>query len=124
MPWIPLRCSRGLTSVPADIPPFSTSVYLNGSRITNLTSGVFSHLTVCAKLDLSNNQISVIESGAFTGLRALKELNLRNNSISGLGPNTFSPLLNLETLDLKEAGLVEHFKDRIMFKLSSFKTTI
>ena len=64
--------SQGLTSVPVDIPPEATSVELSWNQITNLTSGVFSHLIVCVTLNLYHNGISLVESGAFTGLTVLK----------------------------------------------------
>ena len=89
-----------LTSVPVSIPAEATSVDLRQNRITNLTSGVFSHLSVCTKLNLTVNQISVIEPGAFTGLQTLTKLDLSNNSISILEDYMFSPLTTLEELDL------------------------
>ena len=81
-----------LTSVPTDIPPEARSVDLSNNWITYLTSGVFSHLSVCTKLFMNCNQISVIESGAFTGLTALTILDLSQNLISKIEEDLFSPL--------------------------------
>ena len=92
--------SRGLSSVPTDIPSNSATVSLNNNRITNVTSGVFSHLLRCTKLYLNSNQIDLIESGAFTGLHILKHLVLSFNHIQSVESTMWNGLEYLEILGL------------------------
>ena len=92
--------NRRLTSVPTDIPYYATSVNLYGNRITNLTSGIFSHLSYSTTLILTNNLIDFIEFGAFTGLTALTSLYLKSNRITNLTSGVFSPLIRCTDLDL------------------------
>ena len=91
---------KSLPSVPTDIPPNSTSVNLAFNSITNLTSGVFSQLSICRHLIVAYNSLAVIEPGAFNGLLALRQLDLSYNSIFRLEEDIFSALTNLEELRL------------------------
>ena len=92
-----------LASVPTNIPENATSVILTNNRITNLTSGVFSHLRHCTSLELSHNYVLVIESGAFSGLSLLTNLNLGSNRISQpIDSSMWKGLQFLEILLLRE----------------------
>ena len=62
------------------------------NRIYNLTSGVFSHLHLCARLDLMFNRITLIEPGAFAGLTSLTSLDLSLNRLTKLTSGVFSQL--------------------------------
>ena len=86
-----------LASVPTDIPLNSSAVHLRYNRITNLTSGIFSHLSICMELYLGSNQISLIEPEAFIGLSNLRKLDLSYNIILRLGEDIFSALTNLDS---------------------------
>ena len=92
--------SNGSVSVPVDISSETITVDLSHNSIINLTSGVFSHLTLCTKLDLSINQISLIESGSFAGLSSLTSLDLSNNRITSLTSGVFSDIPACALLDL------------------------
>ena len=115
---------KGLTAVPADIPPNSAIVYLNSNRIPNVTSGVFSHLFRCTKLYLRSNQIAVIEPGAFTGLHILKDLDLAFNHIQLIDSSMWTGLQYLEFLGLNENYITtispEAFSDLIWLKTLFF----
>ena len=93
---------QDLTSVPVDIPPKSTRVYLQNNRIRNLESGVFSQLSVCIELDMSYNRLSNIERGSFRGLDTLYSLNLQRNYLQNLVEGTFEGLISCTELDLRE----------------------
>ena len=56
-----------ITSVPTDIPEDTTGVHCDHNLITEVTSGVFSHLDRCMLLGLSFNKIRKIAVGAFKG---------------------------------------------------------
>ena len=124
--------NKGLTSVPQDIPSDVTTVTLSSNRITNVTSGIFSHLNICIKLYLNLNKISLIEPGAFAGLVFLEELylednhisqqiesnmwnglqypeylGLTNNYITAISPEAFSGMMWLKTLYLGKNYLTE-----------------
>ena len=91
---------KGLTAIPADIPPNSGTVTLSNNRITNVTSDVFSHLYRCTKLYLNSNHITLIESRAFTGLHILKNLDLAFNHIQSIDSTMWTGLQYLELLGL------------------------
>uniref|UniRef100_F6SKD3 Uncharacterized protein n=4 Tax=Ciona intestinalis TaxID=7719 RepID=F6SKD3_CIOIN len=61
------------------------NLYLQNNRITtNLTAGIFQHLTSLEGLYLSGNQISQIDNCAFCNITSIVNLELNNNSISVL----------------------------------------
>lgn len=66
-------CSaRGLTSIPNELPSFTTELRLNRNRIQSIeTHNGLTRLKHLEHLDLSDNQISSIEKGSFEGLKYL-----------------------------------------------------
>ena len=86
------REGEKLTEVPDYIPEEALNVDLKHNEITILEANVFSHLSLCAYLDLDYNLISEIELNAFNGLVSLKTFNLRNNRFTHIKAGVFSKL--------------------------------
>ncbi len=89
---------KGYQRVP-QVPAFSRRVFLNRNALWLLSAHVFSHVTRCTLLDLSDNKISTIDPLAFQGLGNLQELNLQNNEIA-LPAGVFTPLRQCTKLSL------------------------
>ena len=100
-----VRTKSDLTEIPTDIPANSTGVNLESNHIDTLSNGVFSTLTECTVLRLSNNDIRNIEPGAFAGLRKLTELYLDGNAITELTLEMFTELQSLRKLDLQDNNI-------------------
>ncbi|KAI8489072.1 hypothetical protein Bbelb_332960 [Branchiostoma belcheri] len=86
------RCdcsSRGLSSVPQDLPTSITSLTLSGNYITILSHSDFSRYSSLTRLYLHNNQISVINSGAFYNLTRVTTLYLSYNRLTSLRSDMF-----------------------------------
>ncbi|XP_078583291.1 uncharacterized protein LOC144865995 [Branchiostoma floridae x Branchiostoma japonicum] len=97
--------SRGLSSVPQDLPTTITGLYLWGNVITTLSQSDFSRYSSLTRLYPTANQISVINSGAFHNLASLTLLNLINNHLTSLRADMFVGLDNLETLYLENNSI-------------------
>lgn len=68
-------CSnQELTSIPLNIPSYTTELDLSNNGLTSIPSRAFSALSQLQKLDLAHNQIRKIEDNAFQGNRLLREL--------------------------------------------------
>eukprot|EP00058_Branchiostoma_floridae_P015059 XP_002600547.1 hypothetical protein BRAFLDRAFT_70076 [Branchiostoma floridae] len=92
--------SRGLTSVPQDLPTDITHLNLENNAITNLSQSDFSRYRSLRKLDLDSNQISMIHNKTFHNLTSLTWLSLRYNKLTTLPADIFVGLSNLQTLYL------------------------
>ncbi|XP_078662659.1 uncharacterized protein LOC144906340 [Branchiostoma floridae x Branchiostoma belcheri] len=92
--------SRGLTSVPQDLPTTISHLYLSHNNITTLSQSDFSRYSSLTVLRLHHNQISVINSGAFYNLSRLTYLNLQYNQLTILRPDMFVGLDSLQYLVL------------------------
>ena len=88
--------SRGLVSIPTDLPTNTQDFYLDHNNITSIKSDTFNNLTNLEKLSLQYNDISVIENNAFNNLPSLYQLRLNNNNISVIENNAFTNLPSLQ----------------------------
>lgn len=120
-----IQCSaRGHSEVPALIPMDATSVfldgnsmrdlsgqiflgrsrmknlYLNNSRLTEVSNNTFVGLLDLQLLDLSNNMLQIFRGQEFTDLVNLRELYLQNNKILHISEEAFRPLKSLSVLRL------------------------
>ena len=93
--------SRGLVSIPTDLPTNTQDFYLDHNNITSIKSDTFNNLTNLEKLELQYNEISVIENNTFNNLPSLHNLELQYNGISRIENNTFNNLPNLHSLSLQ-----------------------
>jgi len=120
-----IQCSaRGHSEVPALIPMDATSVfldgnsmrdlsgqiflgrsrmknlYMNNSRVTEVSNNTFVGLLDLQLLDLSNNMLQIFRGQEFTDLVNLRELYLQNNKILHISEEAFRPLKSLSVLRL------------------------
>ena len=93
-------------TVPADIPPQASRIYLHRNHISNTTPGAFINNTVCIEIRLEENQLTTIRANTFEGLRALKYLKLGYNGIEVVEERAFSNLPSLRGLYLENNQLV------------------
>uniref|UniRef100_A0A8C5LWA9 Adhesion G protein-coupled receptor A3 n=1 Tax=Leptobrachium leishanense TaxID=445787 RepID=A0A8C5LWA9_9ANUR len=82
------------------LPNRTSTLILNGNKITALHNGSFEGLNFLERLDLRNNLISSIQPGAFLGLVSLKRLDLANNRVGCINADIFMGLDNLVRLNL------------------------
>ncbi|XP_070212275.1 protein slit-like isoform X2 [Littorina saxatilis] len=96
-------CSaRGLTTIPAEIPQYTTELKLGTNQIERVSAdGLFKRLPNLQVLDLSENEIHEIEDGAFEGADKLTDLQLSNNALSQLTGKVFQGLSNAKSLMLR-----------------------
>ncbi|XP_078574948.1 uncharacterized protein LOC144861103 [Branchiostoma floridae x Branchiostoma japonicum] len=92
--------SRGLTSVPQDLPTSITTLELQGNAITHLNQSDFLRYKSLRILRLYSNQISMIQNKTFHNLTSLTELSLWDNQLTGLPADIFVGLGNLQYLYL------------------------
>ncbi|XP_035700057.1 leucine-rich repeat transmembrane neuronal protein 3-like [Branchiostoma floridae] len=92
--------SRGLTSVPQDLPTNITWLDLQYNAITNISQSDFLRYKSLTRLDLGSNQISMIQNKTFHNLTSLTHLYLNFNHLTSLTPDTFVGLGDLEYLHL------------------------
>ena len=104
------RTDSRLVQVPTDIPQESIKVNLEDNKITDLRSGIFSHLTGCTKLDIHNNSVATIEENAFTGMARLEYLYLYYNKMTFLQKSMFNGLNALTFLQIQD-NLIETIPD-------------
>ena len=93
--------SRGLHSIPGNLPTNTFVLYLQQNRITSIKSNTFNNFLKLVQLHLDDNEISVIEDNNFNNLPKLEILYLHNNKITSIKSDTFSNLTNLKTLYLQ-----------------------
>ncbi|XP_078608924.1 uncharacterized protein LOC144880549 [Branchiostoma floridae x Branchiostoma japonicum] len=92
--------SKGLGSVPQDLPMAIISLDLQENGISVLSQSDFSRYTKLQHLILKTNKIANIRSGQFLSLPDLKTLSLYHNKITSIPPGAFSGLPQLQTLYL------------------------
>ncbi|XP_078657538.1 uncharacterized protein LOC144903366 [Branchiostoma floridae x Branchiostoma belcheri] len=90
--------SRGLTSVPQDLPTDITGLSLQDNAITTLSQSDFSRYRSLSRLYLGYNQISMIHNKTFHSLTSLTELYLHSNRLTTLSAGIFVGLGNLQEL--------------------------
>jgi hypothetical protein len=92
--------SKGLTSIPSDIPEATTSLDLRSNQIGSIRDGLFSELKLesLTSLLLDNNQLTEISSGTFIGIPELTTLQLNGNQISVINDRAFAGLPHLTNL--------------------------
>ncbi|XP_066298920.1 leucine-rich repeat-containing protein 15-like [Branchiostoma lanceolatum] len=103
--------SRGLTSVPQDLPTDITMLTLEDNAITTLSQSDFSRYTSLTVLELSQNQISVIQNKTFNNLTSLTRLDLGANQLTNLPADIFVGLGNLQELYLQDNQLTSLSSD-------------
>ncbi|CAD5214217.1 unnamed protein product [Bursaphelenchus okinawaensis] len=102
-------CSgRELTSIPNDIPRFTTELKLNRNNLKEVkVADGLSELKNLRKLDLSENQIVNIENRAMDEMRSLKELNVSSNQIRHFSTKILGKTAHfLEILDISDNRLM------------------
>ncbi|XP_078656534.1 uncharacterized protein LOC144902787 [Branchiostoma floridae x Branchiostoma belcheri] len=92
--------SRGLTSVPQDLPTDITELSLRYNAITTLNQSDFSGYRSLITLSLGYNQISMIHNKTFHNLTSLTNLFLSNNRLTTLPAGIFEGLGDLWSLTL------------------------
>ncbi|XP_037548962.1 uncharacterized protein LOC119425505 [Nematolebias whitei] len=98
---VSLNCiSRGLLTVPNDLPKNTVSLYLNGNLLEKINTDDFCHVLKLKTLVLLNNKISHVDDGSFANLVLLKKLDVANNFLTNLTSKMFQGLSNLTELYL------------------------
>ncbi|XP_013043874.1 leucine-rich repeat and transmembrane domain-containing protein 1 [Anser cygnoides] len=98
--------NRGLTEIPAHLPPGIQILQLQNNRIWRINENAFTGTPLLKILDLSNNSLSSLAPGAFQKLRYLQVLNLTRNLIHYIENKTFSFLPHLKELDLSSNSII------------------
>ncbi|XP_078486636.1 uncharacterized protein LOC108949610 [Ciona intestinalis] len=99
------------------------NLHLQNNRITtNLTAGIFQHLTSLEGLYLSGNQISQIDDCAFCNITSIINLELNNNSISVLQKDAFKGLTGLATLSVSHNQITQF--DFTVLRGNPFRTLL
>ncbi|XP_068188581.1 toll-like receptor 13 isoform X2 [Antennarius striatus] len=93
--------SRGLRTVPDDVPQEAVTLVLSQNLITEINRTDFSSLANLRFLQIQNNLISRVEDGAFSGL-GLIQLDMGSNRLSSLTDGMFQGLENLTYLSLEK----------------------
>ncbi|XP_029976344.1 toll-like receptor 13 [Salarias fasciatus] len=91
---------RQLLSVPADLPPGTTSLFFSYNRLQAVSRLDFRSMRRLRRLVLSYNRIARVEQGSFLHQGALETLDLSYNLLCNLTENMFQGLSNLTRLDL------------------------
>ncbi|XP_077290242.1 slit guidance ligand [Arctopsyche grandis] len=96
-----VRCSRSsLTSIPTNIPPETTELYLESNNISSINRDQLKHLRSLARLDLSNNRIAVLANNTFSGLSKLSTLIVGYNRLRCVQKEALKGLTSLRVLSL------------------------
>ncbi|CAC5423345.1 unnamed protein product [Mytilus coruscus] len=93
--------SRGLETVPQDLPRNLTSLDLKRNLIGTISHGDFQFYGRLIILILDKNKISVLQSNAFRGLKHLKHLSMAENRLdlnTSYVSEIFGPLKSLDRL--------------------------
>ncbi|XP_068763545.1 leucine-rich repeat and transmembrane domain-containing protein 1 [Struthio camelus] len=98
--------NRGLTDIPAHLPPEIQILQLQNNRIWKINQNAFTGTPWLKILDLSNNSLSSLAPGAFQKLKYLQVLNLTRNLIHYVENKTFSFLPHLKELDLSSNSII------------------
>ncbi|ELU11995.1 hypothetical protein CAPTEDRAFT_130329, partial [Capitella teleta] len=96
--------NRGLTSVPEDIAPDVTHLYLNNNDITRIRQTDFNDNNILTGLNLISNEITTITFDELSYLTKLTFLYLNDNRLTAL-PNIAQFMPSLNELWLKENPL-------------------
>ncbi|XP_052103484.1 asporin-like [Mytilus californianus] len=97
--------SRGLMSVPKDLPIDMISLDLNHNEIRTLPNNTFERYSMLLTIILDNNKLSVIETDAFSGIKRLLNLSMEKNTVNFTEFNTnetFRSLKSLELLNIRQ----------------------
>ncbi|CAH8546504.1 unnamed protein product [Schistosoma bovis] len=92
--------SRGLKSIPNDLPKDIMELNLDHNELTSLPLDAFINYQNLRKIVLDNNRISYIHPQAFNNLRELSSLYMSSNELGSLPSRLFSQLSNLKILYL------------------------
>uniref|UniRef100_A0A183K592 LRRNT domain-containing protein n=1 Tax=Schistosoma curassoni TaxID=6186 RepID=A0A183K592_9TREM len=92
--------SRGLKSIPNDLPKDIMELNLDHNELTSLPLDAFINYKNLRKIVLDNNRISYIHPQAFNNLRELSSLYMSSNELGSLPSRLFSQLSNLKILHL------------------------
>ncbi|XP_026870078.2 leucine-rich repeat-containing protein 17 [Electrophorus electricus] len=96
-----LECkSRGLKTIPADIPASIVKMDLSFNNITHLRPKEFVAVKDLKLLNLSSNGLERIDTDAFAGLLYLRELDLSNNNLRYFSYGVLEDLYYLRILSL------------------------
>ena len=76
------------------------NLYLNNTRISEISNNTLLGLLDLQLLDLSGNELRVLKGAEFTDLVNLRELYLQNNRITSIAEETFRALKSLSVLRL------------------------
>ena len=87
--------SKGLDSMPSDLPNNTYEFHLEGNKITAILPETFTDLPNLISIHLESNLISAIENNAFNNLPGLTNLRLDHNKISVIEDNAFNNLTSL-----------------------------
>ena len=114
-------CNKNLTKVPRDIPPNKIEIYLNGNKITTLSSENFPQGCKWEKLDLKNNKITVINRGAFVNLKQLKDLSLNGNPLREIRGDMWKGLRALVVLRIRTLSVDTTLRSKAFSNLPSLR---
>ena len=84
--------NSGLKEVPTDISAEAKGVGLSHNHIAYINAGVFTHLTNCVELALSDSKLVRKQKDMFQGLGSLRKLKLGHNQISHIEYGSFASL--------------------------------
>ncbi|XP_045482128.1 leucine-rich repeats and immunoglobulin-like domains protein 3 [Harmonia axyridis] len=108
--------SHNLSTIPANLPEWSTHLYLNNNHIKNLNVAIWKNLTDIQELKLNKNDIEIIPIDIFVHQRHLKILELNRNKLKTIEGLTFKSLKHLDTLKLKK-NEINHLPDAAFYGL-------
>ncbi|XP_076805622.1 vasorin-like [Clavelina lepadiformis] len=95
--------SRGLTSVPVDIPADTRMLFLFDNKITTIPDGSLSRLKSLRLLSLSSNRLndSAFKPSLFLQLKQLQNLELSDNRLTSIPRNAFAGMPNVVRIYLE-----------------------
>ncbi|XP_069499886.1 leucine-rich repeats and immunoglobulin-like domains protein 1 [Ambystoma mexicanum] len=102
-----LDCShRGLTDLPAPLPPWTVSLNLSYNKLTAIDLSAFEELPKLREVRLSHNDLMSVPSlGSASSY--ITSLYLHHNKIQSIEANQLKPYRSLETLDLSANNITE-----------------
>ena len=104
-----VNCShRGLTSIPASLPPSTTHLDLQHNQLKSLQKNLTS-LTKLQYLSLADNQLEAVSPDEFSQLTKIEDLDLSTNRIANVHSRTFSAMFNLKHLYLHNNPWIPKF---------------
>ncbi|XP_076818232.1 vasorin-like [Clavelina lepadiformis] len=107
--------SRGLTSVPVDIPADTRMLYLFDNKIKTIPDGSLSRLKSLRLLSLSSNRLndSAFKPSLFLQLKQLVNLQLSDNRLTSIPRNAFAGMPNLVRIDLENNKIISIDSDAL-----------